>query len=50
MSLRETSCHEAGFKPIDIIVFSIFNVKDLSADNDVGFNWRDNFNLGLIYL
>jgi hypothetical protein len=38
MPLRETSYHETGFKPVDIIVFSIFNVKDLSANNDVGFS------------
>jgi hypothetical protein len=38
MPLRETSYHEAGFKSIDIIVFNIFNVKDLSASNDVGFS------------
>jgi hypothetical protein len=38
MPLRETLYHEAGFKFIDIIVFSIFNVKDLSANNDVSFS------------
>jgi hypothetical protein len=50
MPLRETSYYKAGFKPVDTIVFSIFNVKDLSANNDVGFSWRNNFNPGLIYL
>jgi hypothetical protein len=38
MPLREISYHEAGFKPVDTTVFSIFNVKDLSASDNVGFS------------
>jgi hypothetical protein len=38
MLLRETPYYEADFKSVDITVFNIFNVKDLSANDNVGFS------------